>query len=229
MRKGPGKLGDVRGSSRRTAALAVAIGCHLGLLMLLLRPAVVHQQTTWAVSNSRHVLRLRFIRLPRRLNPQAAAPLRDPTAAAMRRHQVLSASSPKPAPVRAPAPAQGQPSQARLNGTPTLDNGAEGSAHDGGFLRRLEQARHTYDVHGVPGTDEHVASGIQLIDPASQGLGAVMRTAQRAFGIPSSHCIDVDVWRHLAPRQLGARHVSPGEVDRIDKEYHCHEPPGLHF
>lgn len=63
----------------------------------------------------------------------------------------------------------------------------------------------------------------------SQGIGAVMRTAQRAFGVKNSHCVDVDVWRHLTPQELSARHVSPGDVDEVDEKYDCNEPPGLHF
>jgi hypothetical protein len=81
----------------------------------------------------------------------------------------------------------------------------------------------------VPGSDTPFAPGIHLVDPMSQGIGAAMRTAQRAFGIKNSHCIDVDVWRHLTPQELSARHVSPGDVDKVDEKYACNEPPGLHF
>jgi hypothetical protein len=62
-----------------------------------------------------------------------------------------------------------------------------------------------------------------------QGIGAVMRTAQRAFGIANNHCIDVDVWRHLAPQELSARHISLSDVDKVDEKYRCDDPPGLHF
>lgn len=81
----------------------------------------------------------------------------------------------------------------------------------------------------MPGSDTPFVPGIHLVDPMSQGIGAVMRATQRAFGIKKSHCIDVEVWRHLSPRELSARHVSPGDVDKVDEKYGCNEPPGLRF
>jgi len=63
----------------------------------------------------------------------------------------------------------------------------------------------------------------------SQGIGAVMRTVQRAFGVRNSRCIDAEAWRHLTPRELSARHVSPGDVDKVDEKYGCSKPLGLRF
>ena len=100
---------------------------------------------------------------------------------------------------------------------------------DGGFQERLLKARRAYAVHGVPGSDKTFAPGIHLIDPGKQGVGSVMRHAQRLFGIANRHCIDVDVWRHLTPQELSARHISPGEVDQADEKYQCNRPPGLSF
>jgi hypothetical protein len=117
----------------------------------------------------------------------------------------------------------------RLIGALKLDTSEEDSANDGGFQDRLHHAQHFRSVHGVPGSDMHVVSGIRLIDPMSQGIGAVMRTAQRAFGVKNSRCIDVDVWRHLTPQELSARHVSPNDVDKVDERYDCNKPPGPHF
>ncbi len=54
-----------------------------------------------------------------------------------------------------------------------------------------------------------------------------MRTTQRAFGITSSHCVDVDVWRHLTLKQLSARHISSSDVDAVGKKYGCNKPLGL--
>jgi hypothetical protein len=103
------------------------------------------------------------------------------------------------------------------------------SAADGGFRQRLHAAERAGVVRGVPGSDRSHVPGIRLVDPMQQGIGAVMRKAQRAFGIENRHCVDVDVWRHLSPSQLSARHVSPDEVNRIDQKYRCNDPPGLHF
>jgi len=100
---------------------------------------------------------------------------------------------------------------------------------DDGFRQRLHAAERAGVVRGVPGSDTTYMPGIRLIDPMKQGIGALMRKAQRAFGIENRHCIDVDVWRHLSPSQLSARHVSPDEVNGIDEKYRCNDPPGLHF
>ncbi|HUH54145.1 MAG TPA: hypothetical protein VLZ32_00225 [Rhodanobacter sp.] len=100
---------------------------------------------------------------------------------------------------------------------------------DGGFHARLRRAQRAHDVHGLPGFHTSLVPGIHLVDPVEQGLGAVMRTAQRAFGIRSSHCIDVDIWRQLTPNELSTRHLSLGDVDKADEKYDCNRPPGLHF
>jgi len=96
-------------------------------------------------------------------------------------------------------------------------------------MDRLHNAQRSYSVHREPGTDTAYAPGVHFVDPMKQGMGAVMRTAQRAFGITSSHCIDVDVWRHLTPQELSARHISLDDVDSVDEKYRCNDPPGLHF
>lgn len=103
------------------------------------------------------------------------------------------------------------------------------SGPDGGFRERLRAAERAGVVRGLPGSDTIYAPGIRLTDPMNQGLGAVMRKAQRAFGIENSHCIDVDVWRHLSPTERSARHISPRDVNRVDEKYRCNDPPGLHF
>lgn len=117
----------------------------------------------------------------------------------------------------------------RLAHTPNANTREKDSTGDGGLQERLRNAQRSYSVHGVPGSGTPYAPGIHLVDPMSQGLGAVMRTAQRAFGIKNSHCIDVDAWRQLTPQELSARHTSPGDVDSVDEKYGCNKPPGLHF
>ncbi|MFK2905387.1 hypothetical protein ISP17_15595 [Dyella ginsengisoli] len=113
--------------------------------------------------------------------------------------------------------------------TPDLRGIERNTVDDGGFAARLHAAQRADVVHGVPGSDATYAPGIHLIDPTDQGIGAVMRTTQRAFGITSRHCIDVDVWKHLSPGQLAARHISPGNVASAEAKYHCDAPLGLHF
>jgi hypothetical protein len=109
-------------------------------------------------------------------------------------------------------------------------HGVEGNqGYDSGFMARLRAAKRSDVVHGVPGSDASYVPSIRLMDPMDQGIGGVLRTTRRAFGITSSHCIDVDVWSHLTPEQLSARHISPRDVARVEAKYHCNEPPGLHF
>lgn len=102
-------------------------------------------------------------------------------------------------------------------------------AEDGGFRQRLLDAQHSSDIHGLPGSDFRLAAGIQLIDPAKQGVGAVMRRAQRLFGIPSRHCIDIDTWKTLTPVELIARHLTPRAVEEANQKYQCNRPLGLSF
>jgi hypothetical protein len=112
---------------------------------------------------------------------------------------------------------------------PDLRGMGENTKGDSAFMARLHAAKRADLVHGVPGSDTTYARGIHLTDSMQQGIGAVMRTTQRAFGITSRQCIDVDVWKHLTPGQLSARHVSPDDVARAEAKYHCDAPLGLHF
>ena len=125
------------------------------------------------------------------------------------------------APVSAPPP--------DVPDTPIVTVGSQSATGDGGFHQRLLQAQHVYAIRGVPGSAVPRVAGIHLIDPKNQGIGAAVRQVQRLFGIANHHCIDVDAWRHLTPRELSARHISPNEVDRIEQENHCNQPPGLSF
>ncbi|UPG83967.1 hypothetical protein L2Y94_11410 [Luteibacter aegosomatis] len=81
----------------------------------------------------------------------------------------------------------------------------------------------------LPGSDLRRAPGIQLIDPMNQGIGAVARKTQRLFGIPDSHCVDVDRLRSLRPEELASRHLSPRDVAHMNEKYDCNRPLGLSF
>jgi len=88
-------------------------------------------------------------------------------------------------------------------------------------------AQHSSDVRGVPGSNLRLAPTIQLVDPAEQGVGAVARSAQRLFGIPSHHCIDVNTWRNLTAGELIARHLTARDVEEASQKYQCDRPLGL--
>ncbi|NMW23502.1 hypothetical protein HFP05_03535 [Rhodanobacter denitrificans] len=229
VREEPGKSSSLRESSYRVAVLVVVIGCHLGLLMLLLRPVIFYRSTTPVVRGNPLVLKLRFLRPPQPSWPHPALPVHRPVRSAGHGHATSSARPSRPPAVQQAAQVDVQPHETRSTSARNQDTGEDDSTGDGGFQERLRHAQHAQSVRGVPGSDTPSAPGIHLVDPMSQGIGALMRTAQRAFGIKNRHCIDVEVWRHLTPQELSARHVSPGEVDKVDEKYDCNEPPGLHF
>lgn len=227
-----GNAGNLRASSYRVMVLVVVTGCHLALLMLVLRPVISRQDVAPIVEDNFSALKLRFIRTPHPSSQRLPAPTRHPITQA--KHAPLPARSSKPLAAGQATHGDRQPRGTRsLHETPiTTSPGPgprEGGREDGGFLERLHKAQRSHSIHGVPGSDTAVIRGIHLADPMTQGIGAVMRTAQRGLGIKSSHCIAVDVWRHLTPEELSARHISPDDVDRADEKYRCNDPPGLHF
>lgn len=220
-------------SARRAVALAVALGSHLALLMVLLRPAAPASAPWVSTEGSAATLKLRFIPLPR------VAPAPPPTPRQTASTPIVPA--PLRAKVRSPAATHGQsPETASASGTPpasplspAVATGPSTSmlptTGDGGFRDRVRSAQHAQDVHGVPGSDRPVAPGIALTDPMDQGIGAVVRKAQRLFGVTDPHCIDVDVWLNLSPQELIARHLTMADVDKVSEKYHCNRPPGLSF
>lgn len=228
VREEPEKSSSLCESSYRIAILAVVTGCHLGLLMLLLRPVVFYRSTVPVARNNPLALKLRFFRLPSS-SSHPALPAHRVFAPAARSHAMLVARSPKPQVVQQAAHVGARSYETHSVDAWNPDTGEENSISDGGFRDRLRKAQHSYSIHGVPGSDTSFVPGIRLVDPMRQGIGAVIRATQRAFGVKDSHCIDIDVWRHLAPRELSARHVSPGDVDKVDEQYGCNKPPGLHF
>ena len=232
VRVGRDRSGNLRESGRRVAVMVVALSCHLGLLLLLLRPAISDRDTAPAARSNPLVLNLRFIRQPQSASLHLALPVSQLVASTPRLHVTLSRKPSGPLPVQRAAHIAAPPSEMHSTSAPTIPNqytGNGASTGDGGFQERLRNAQHSHAVRGVPGSDTPSAPGIHLIDPMSQGIGAAMRNAQRLFGVANRHCIDVDAWRHLAPQELSARHISSGDVDRIDEKYDCNRPPGLSF
>ena len=212
---------------RRGVALGVALSLHLALWMLVMRPAVWEQRATADRRSHHPVLQLRL--LWRTVPLQAPAVMPAPRAVAVVAHATAKRM---PHPAQAMTPAHVAPLSASPPDVPDTSSvvaRSQPAAGDGGFGQRLLQAQRAYAIHGVPGSTVPWVAGIHLIDPRNQGIGAAVRQVQRLFGIADHHCIDVDVWRHLTPRELSARHISPNEVDRVDRKYQCNRPPGLSF
>ena len=212
---------------RRGVALGVALSLHLALWMLVMCPATWEQAATADRRTHHPLLQLRLLR--RMVSSQAPAIMPAPRALAVVAHaptrrMLHLAQAVTPAYV------------ARLSASPpevpdssSVVARSQPAAGDDGFGQRLLQAQRAYAIHGVPGSAVPRVAGIHLIDPRNQGLGAAVHQVQRLFGIVNHHCIDVDVWRHLTPRELSARHISPDEVDRVDRKYQCNRLPGLSF
>lgn len=211
---------------RRVAVLAVVISCHLALLMLVLGPAIRDKDVTPAMENNPDAIKLRFFRFRTLPLASATAPPPGHSVLALSVHPKISKKPAQSLTAQRVAPVATS-TQETPRTSPLSANDA--TAGDGGFLQRLLEARPSYGRPRLPGSDSPVVAGIELADPMSQGVGAVMRSTQRLFGIKNSHCIDVDTWRSLTPQELSARHVSLSDVDRTDEKYACNAPPGLHF
>ncbi|SFS11727.1 hypothetical protein SAMN05216570_2559 [Dyella sp. OK004] len=210
--------------------MVVTISCHLGLLMVLLRPVAPSTDMTSVVENDTAALDVRFISLPRLTATPPASP--SPRRVAPQKALVKET---------VPPPAQRimhvalQPPKANSTNlslppvAPVTPTNNQASTGDRGFRSRLLNAQHSQDIRGVPGSDKRVAPGVELIDPMSQGVGAVMRGTQRLFGVTNRHCIDVGVWQNLTPDELNERHLSPADVEKAAQKYNCYRPLGLNF
>lgn len=234
MRRAGVPGGQPQISRRRIVALVIAIGGHIGFGLLLLRPAPIWRSSMKRGSGTTSALELRFIRTSRALLEPPETVVRPEPRSASNRISPAKRSAPSRAislmPRHGSQSKEKQTASGRLMVRVPDVRGVEGNpGYDGGFIARLRAAKRADVIHGVPGSDASYVPGIHLVDPMNQGIGAVLRKAQRAFGITSSHCVDVDVWSHLTPEQLSARHVSPRDVARVEARYHCNEPPGLHF
>lgn len=206
-------------SMRRGAALGVALSLHLILLLLVLRPASDERRPTPIRPGNRQALQVRLL---------SRGPVRPPTPVVVPMLRVV-------APIVHSHSARSQrlslSEKALPNSldTSTVDTGNHGKVADGGFNTRLRNAQDSHAIRGVPGSSRPIVAGIHLIDPRKQGIAAVMRKAQRLFGVANRHCIDVGAWRQLTPQELSERHISLRDVDRMAEKYDCNAPPGLSF
>ena len=233
VRAEQGRSSRLRESGRQVAVWVLVIICHLGFLMLFLRPATDDLDTTSLAKNDARVLKLRYLSQPRQPLLSTALPAPRPVARkphlpqAVPSRQSITVSTVQHA-ADVPAP-RSEMHVIPPEPVPSQSPGGVGTNSDGGFQDNLREAQHAAAVHGVPGSDKTFVPGIRFVDPMDQGVGAVARNAQRLFGIKSRQCIDVETWRSLRPQELSARHISPSDVDSEDEKYDCNAPPGLHF
>ncbi len=197
------------------AVTAVVIGGHFGLLMLLLysRPAPWHAWPGQATS-PRDIIRLRFIETAPppapRIKPVAPAARR---AAPARRRRKLAMITPAAIHAEAPSPA---PAPVQPVATTTTVPGyiAGGNLLHGSDLDRSSSIR-------LPGSSVAIVPGLPMADPRTQGLAGAARMLQQMFGVPDTHCVEVDAWRTLSIKQMLARHISPQQVQKTASEYGC--------
>jgi hypothetical protein len=233
-------------SIRRIVAMALAIGLHLGLLVVMLRPSIYRSDIISVTRDDEAVLEMRFT-LPPRAVPKAPVSTATREFAASPKKQAkprpvfptaraFASSSPNPVSASVTEPPAIPTRPAAVAATPSAtaqttatDTNNQTSAGDGGFRDRLLNAQHAGDIHGIPGSDRRIVSGIELANPLNQGVGSVMRNTQRLFGITNRHCIDVEVSEHLTPDELIARHLTLDDVKKEEDKYNCNRPLGLSF
>jgi hypothetical protein len=218
-------------SLRRVIALVVAIGCHVGLLILLLKPEPPPRPSTSLAQDQPAAMHLRLIYRqvrPDFLSPPTSSPSTSPAASHTDERRP---PPPREAPRKASESigAAAMPPSASPMSAMSITGAEPPTLGDGGFRQRLQNAQGAGDIHGVPGSDIRRAPGLQLIDPMNQGVGAAMRNTQRLFGITDRHCIDVEVWENLKLEERIARHISDGDIKAQNEKYHCDRPLGLSF
>ncbi len=211
---------------RRGIAIGIAVSFHLVVLILILRPEAYRQDAKVAQPDMQR-LQLRLLRQRATILKYPAMP--ELRASAPGTHAGQMAPPSKPAAIEQVLPAVPQIAGPAASVVPVIPASHADSDGDGGFRERLLQAQQSSVIRDVPGSDASRVPGVRLADPGTQGVRAVARKVQRLFGITSRHCIDVAVWRNLTPRELGERHITSGDLDRLDEEYHCNEPLGLGF
>lgn len=210
-------------SPRRVAAMVAAVVVNAGLLLACFAPPANRFDTRPDRSTHVRGMELRFVTNERPLPPlQSSGKVARPRKSSARRRATDVVSSlPSEQPVRRDAPLSPGVSPTLVIESPPS------TATDGGFARRLDEARHAAAPPALPGSDRRIAPALNLTDPTRQGVGSMVRKAQRLFGVTSNHCTDVDAWRRLSPEQLAGAHMTEREVERINQTYECNRPMGL--
>lgn len=222
-----------RVSFRRILALAVAIGCHVVVLLALLMPATPDGAAGTVAQMRDAQIKIRWV--PSR-SPATTKPIAVSSAAHTTTHSTrpLLPHATRPEMTR-PTISDSKadaPSRLVLPNTlalPSQHPATSGAVADAGFHDRVRDAQDSRDVRGIPGSDRRIVPDIALTEPRKQGLGSVLRNVQRLFGITQRACIDVDAMRQLTTEELIARHLTQEGLNKQAEKYQCNEPLGLHF
>jgi hypothetical protein len=111
-----------------------------------------------------------------------------------------------------------------------VSSASDGEAHR---IGRTLKRRGSAAGPRLPGGEHvHGAPSLRMIDPRNQGVAGLVREIQGLFGVIDAHCVDVDTWRGMTPRERLARHISDAKLERTARRHGCvppvrHEPTGI--
>jgi hypothetical protein len=203
----------------RPLLLALVMLGHIGLLIVMLRPATPFRTS----DNKRWIdddtwMQLRIIRAPER---HAATAIPAPTPVI----HTHTRSAPRIA--HAAPEVQAPPEQTSHADTPVLylAPAATGSyiAGGAGFQQRLQASDQT-QIPTVPGdADVHGAPRFKMMEERSIGARLVHIIGYLG-GAVNSHCVDANTWQSMTPQQLIAAHVSQSDIQRAIAQNNCVEP-----
>jgi hypothetical protein len=202
----------------RVATMAVVLLIHAGFVILLLLPAGAWRWRGTTRAPRSDALSLRFMALPSvlPLRPRAKVLPHVHATTPMRRPMpVVSVVAPKPQPRLAVSASVPSASADDIRSAqPSYIAGGGRFATDSGFTRdNVHLPGSAQPVHGMP--------VFHMVDPQMQGIAGAVRTVQKLFGIPDSHCVDVDVWRAMTTSERIAKHIDDERIDETAARYHC--------
>lgn len=202
----------------RVATVAAVLLIHAGFVGLLLLPMGAWR--LWGAKRSSvqsDALSLRFIAMPLLVpippRPHVLPPTHA-TASTRRPRIAASEKSEPPSPSASDTSIPPSPVDDASGSMPAYIPGGGRFAADPGFTRD--------NVH-LPGGAQPVrgAPVLRMADPKMQGIAGAVRTVQRLFGIPDSHCVDVDVWRGMTTSERIAKHIDDARIEETAARYHC--------
>jgi hypothetical protein len=209
---------------RRPVVLALVMLGHIGLLMVMLRPAA-----PWRVAigkrdhHDTEAMRLHFIHLSTRHaspQPQTSAPVH--VAVMHEQHATVIPRTPasKPAPTAIASVDIPLVSASPAN-TETYVSG--GAAFQKGLHADDDAASFK-----VPGGYVPRAPRFHMVDPTSQGVAGLIHFIGRLTGAEDPHCVDVDTWRGMTYQEQIAHHLSQSDIDQVAAEHGCVPPQHFH-
>lgn len=204
----------------RVATLAAVLLIHAGFVVLLWSPAGAWCRHDLKRATARaDALSLRFIAMPPKLpaRPRRQAVRRSPA----------PPHPPHPPKAAAAVVAQRTAQRPSMPGdealmlrteiagnVPDYVPGGGRFAADAGYARNnIHLPGSSQPVHGMP--------VLRMVDPKMQGIAGVVRRVQQLFGITDSHCVDVDVWRHMTVAERLAKHIDDARIEQTAADYRC--------